>query len=291
MFGQFGAGFKKIRNNKNYSQSLLTDDTISKASISRFENGKQDLGIEKTNSLLEKMSSSMDELLCEFNSQNSRADSIYVTVNQAYLATDSKQLKKLFEQQEHVYSERPSLQTFLNKCLIANFYADLTNDILVTKNDLQRLYGLLLNYSDWTSAEIATFTNSSVLLTDYENFTIACELAKQIETIQKTNYPNYIDCWAAILNAFLILIERNVLYAQQLRKIICEIVLPSNSINVSLRRYFLISLLDAKTSDTSSSSFQNDAKTIINLLRRIGNEAQADSYEIAYNDILSAESL
>lgn len=122
----YGLAFHKLRKDKHFALKELTMDGVSESGLSRFEKGKQDLGVEHLEAILKKMNVSLSQWLATINKDSGRDNAFNTEVMKHYIQTDTAGLHQLFDQAREAFTADDSQLNFEKMVTAANFFFDLT---------------------------------------------------------------------------------------------------------------------------------------------------------------------
>lgn len=159
----YGPKFKKLRKEQNITLVQAAHGITSKSTLSLWENGNDNLSFSQVLALLQKVHIQPMEFMNNLVSPNLHLlardlNKAFVKNNISYLHNyASKRLNKARLNPQNKY-------IFLEACVACNFYKNLSNDNLLTSNEINELNNILSNFSDWNYINIFFFGNTLELL-------------------------------------------------------------------------------------------------------------------------------
>ena len=192
-----GKIFKDIRVKKNLSLEYTCDGICSKSTLSRFENNMSDIPLKKFLSLLKKVEISESEFFSYIDKNRELIGSDFLdNVGKLYNNKNANDLYNLANKLKQKYSESDSKIDFLHYMITVNYYNDLTETIICSTTEVERLYNVLFRTEEWDTLEIESFGNTVTLLNDNLIYHLSVELLFACSLL---------DCMAA-LNSILLII-------------------------------------------------------------------------------------
>lgn len=163
-----GKTFKIVRISKHLSLKDIGGEEISSSQISRFENGKSELTVEKFFYLLNKLEIGFDEF--ESIYENYGLSNGYVfrqTLIEAYDAKDEHVLRKMVQQWEKKCHENPEdVYLKLTTTVVRAFLNLVTKSVKFRPEELDRVEKYLISVDNWGRFEFWVFGNCITILDD-----------------------------------------------------------------------------------------------------------------------------
>ncbi len=283
----FGHAFRELRKDKGFSIKELTVAGPSESSIRRFETEQQDMGVENLSAILRVMNVSMGEWLLTLNEEKGLLDTEQSKLMQFYFGNDAENIAKEYNSLAQRFKLDANFELLKQIAGAASLYTDLTNKVIISKSLLSKVVDVLFNTSYWGIAEIEFFGDSVALLTAPQLLLILKDIISQIHLIEKRDSRTYMDCWNAILNGYLIVIQKNLDFAQELQPLIMRLETPVQVTSIQIRRYFINEVLNYQlaTTDLEKMKFSSNIIRVISLLDDVGNKQMANQYMVLFTQI------
>lgn len=233
----FGQAFKQLRRSKHLSLKECATASVSPASLSRFESGKQDLGIEKLAALLAKIESSMTEL--QSLAALTEAPPLPLSARVANLVAeqDAEALLAAYQERADRYALHATQHLFWERATVANGYCQLTGQPLLTSRELLHLGDSVMSITAWTPASLEVFAASLYLLAADQVRRLAVQLAQAMPELAG-HTGVYLQAWRVSLDALAALLVRDPDAAAAVADAQEQVPLPANALQITLRHYF-----------------------------------------------------
>lgn len=153
---EFGKRFKQLRKAKGLSQVEISDSFISTSSLSRFENGEQDISLKVAVHLLNKLSMRLDEFYIYTKNVPKSIGEEIEEIGGAYKKEDIEELEKLKK-----YYQQNQYVTFRNshyRILCEGYIADIKGEE-ISEQDINVIKEYLFNVKQWQYYEVTLFGN------------------------------------------------------------------------------------------------------------------------------------
>ncbi|WP_252501754.1 helix-turn-helix domain-containing protein [Sporosarcina sp. Marseille-Q4943] len=172
----FGKTFKKVRRGRGLTIENLSDEYISKSTISRFERSEADITLEKLILLLNKVKISMREFV--FLSNISTFKTSLEFLSKAVLEKDVQMLKELVEEEWSQFEEGESNYSKLAAIVLEMHYRSLLKEE-VNQEHINYLTDYLFQCDIWTQFDLVLFGNSIAYLPIETSIVLSKELIKK----------------------------------------------------------------------------------------------------------------
>ncbi len=194
----YGPKFKELRKEQNITLVQAARGITSKSTLSLWENGNDNLSFSQVLKLLNKINIQPIEFIDHLISADMQA--FIYKIDLAYVKSDVLTLHKYAIKAIKVARQNPQDKAaFLKSCIADNFYQDLSNNDLLTKNEKERLANILSNISEWNYADIFYFCNSTEILPPHVIYRLSMSLINY-----SANEKLYLRRWYSdVLNAIL----------------------------------------------------------------------------------------
>lgn len=282
-----GASFREFRLSKGYTIKELATTGVSESTISRFEKGEVDLGVNHLQAVLEHMHEPLSDWITKYGLTGGRVDNFESRIGQLYSNKNVEGLENEFYQLEQLYSEKHSNFMFKRMTNIANFYFNLTGEQLLSKPQLKKFAELLFAIETWDSEALDYFGNSTAIMTDVQLLLLEKEVIAQLDDIRQRDYLTYIDAWTGLLNGYIILIEHNQKFALEIQPLIMAPMIEDEQSLTVIRRYVFDCFLKYKEADSEASRllFSSDIIRAIAFLNETGITSTANQFTALYTQI------
>ncbi len=174
-----GAVLKQIRKSKHLSAANIADNLVRQPQISRFENGKSTLTVDRFLGLLQNMAVTLDEFQSIFNEYNlSEEDTFRMDLAHAYDAKDEEKLKRMLAIWQNKQKMEPQKKYIkINVTVIEVMLSYVSENFKPFKDDIKFLTDYLMNVEDWGRFEfwafgccVSVFDNGTLKLLGQEVF-------------------------------------------------------------------------------------------------------------------------
>lgn len=205
-----GEIFKRFRESRGLSLKDVANDNLSKSQLSRFENGQNDLTLNKFIMALSAINVSINEFMYAVNDfHNDELSELLEIIRNCTINNNIQGLKNLLFD----YSRRDNNSNKfheLNTILIKIRLQVLSEEKLVLEKDLEKLIDYLFSVEFWGVYELRLFLNSIDILD--HNFFVTLSR----EMIRRSDYYKEIKANRSLinhmtLNAYIICIDRGYL--------------------------------------------------------------------------------
>ena len=205
-----GEIFKRFRESRGLSLKDVANDNLSKSQLSRFENGQNDLTLNKFIMALSAINVSINEFMYAVNDfHNDELSELLEIIRNCTINNNIQGLKNLLFD----YSRRDKNSNKfheLNTILIKIRLQVLSEEKLVLEKDLEKLIDYLFSVEFWGVYELRLFLNSIDILE--HNFFVTLSR----EMIRRSDYYKEIKANRSLinhmtLNAYIICIDRGYL--------------------------------------------------------------------------------
>mgnify|MGYP004465264969 CR=1 FL=1 len=287
---EFGQRFRTLRKSKQVTLKELADASVSEASISRFENGLQDLGVQVVEHLLNKMGVTMREW-CNQNAESpSRLGSFNNIIGQLHMRRDLVSLRQQFNQVYAAYRLSKDKDNLFKMGVIASAIVDLDGNNLLNRRECQQLFTYLFDVEIWDSATLTKMGGVIILFDVNQIWTIFTSIVGQLDEISRADYIAYGDAWDIVLNCYEVVIQRDVAVAQQMKLRLNQQEIPALAVSIHLRQYFLNQLLTMMGTSDRMQQFLAQEKVVrmTELLREAGDQMLAVQSMEIMDRVLSA---
>lgn len=239
----YGPKFRAIRKEQNLTLIKAAKGVTSKSTLSLWEKGNDNLSFSKVLKLLnlnhiqplEFITSPISSQLLELAQK----------IDAAYTKSDIVSLHKYTIEKLNLSRSHPQNSIFfLEFCITCNFYQDLSQEIIFTKNDQKRLSNILSKISEWDYEGVFYFGNTLGLLAPKSIYRLAVSLinyAINTNLVKKRWYEEVLNC---ILNASFILIKTDYHLAQKLLKIFNQLPLSDRYAYEKIQKNFLSTIIN-----------------------------------------------
>lgn len=242
-----GKIFKDIRVKKNLSLEYTCDGICSKSTLSRFENNMSDIPLKKFLSLLKKVEISESEFFSYIDKNRELIGSNFLdNVGKLYNNKSTDDLYNLANKLKQKYSESNSKIDFLYYMITVSYYNDLTETLICSTTEVERLYNVLFRTEEWDKLEIESFGNTVTLLNNNLIYHLSVELLDQLDRISRVNFPLYYNSCFTLLNSFQTLILRHSKFAILLDKKLMNYKFEEVNASFNIGLYFMHRLLHSK---------------------------------------------
>ena len=202
--------FRRLRLEKKLTLAYVAGGTVSVSTLSRFENGKADLSIEKLKPMLDRMNVSLAEYAAMTDDQFGLVENFEDQVADAYRSNKSIMLAQLCRQKLLEYRATDTLHSLLQAATAANFHRALGNvNELLRPGDLTRIVNFLESVSTWGRKDLSNLANVSCILPSRYIQDFALTISTQLDKMLESNFNTYVSAWNALLNIVFSLIVRN----------------------------------------------------------------------------------
>lgn len=272
----FGQQFRKIRKDKKIILSQAADGITSKSHLARWETGQDDMQVGVLLKLLERIHIQPEE----FFLGNEQID-LYTYTNEIstlYLQNKLEILKRLSQYAMSKYVKNPNKENnFFKSAIAANFYMDLTNINLFSKENCKILSLRFKKLTAWYIEDVLLFGNTQLLLNENEIYIDTRSLVSSY--FDNPRMPSTI--LNTVLNSiFALLKKHSIREAERLLKIIKERQLPQQYAFEKIRIQFMGKLISYINNHNDK-----DIYDFLQNLRDLQLTEQADGMEFAFSQI------
>lgn len=234
-----GHDFHELRERRAISLKVAAGATTSAATLSKFENGVGDIGIDRLVHCLDNMGSSLLEFASMSDPSTGNPQSFLHRAIAAYNVRNEAELQFLTAQQGAKYRENHRLVDFHDYVSAAGLYCDLVGENLLPAAQLHELCVELVGASSWGEGEITEFGNAVVLLDDECLYDVTLNLLVHLKDIQMHSSAFYQDAWSALLNALDAFILHDSTHADDLINRFDTYDIPEDVMLIKWRYQFL----------------------------------------------------
>lgn len=236
-----GANFRALRERAGFSLLQAVGNVTSQASLSKFETGQSDMGVDKVRGCLDNIGASF----LEFASMGGNHDSqysYYYQVFRAYQSGDLHTLSDLAAQRRRDYEHSRSLVDFHELATTAGLYYELGGTLLLSTEAIDRVAVMLAEAPSWGEVEILEFAAMRGFFAPDVIQSLAESLLRKIGDIERRSELLFRDAWTALLNALETLIPVDAKRAAALTVEYQQQCIPENTLVVTLRLRFLAAI-------------------------------------------------
>lgn len=238
----YGAIFKNIREKRGLSLTQVARGIISPATLSIWENGKGEMYFGNVVSLLQRLNIYLDEFISI--AQYSRKDNAAIRalleqVQKAYSEDNAVRLEELAQRQIRCYqSSNKELDLFL-AMTICSCYEDITGKNILSDKERTRLDHIFQHVNVWNKYYIRAFGNCITLLNSSEIFKISVQILNGLKEIPQDNLTQISESVKAVLNAVIILLQRDAKIAAALLEKTSSFKIPVDLLYLKMQILFL----------------------------------------------------
>lgn len=237
----FNEAFKKLRKEQNISLTQAAKGATSVSTLSRWENGHGDIGIETFINLLENIHIAPEEFFSITVTLSKM--SFIASLQPAYESNNYREFKKTGEKWLKTYHSSHDPEDLFKAATCYQTYADITSKNIFPKDDAKKLAEIFSNVTYWSYHYITTFGNCVSLLPSKKVFGITMIIINDIAEIKKGGFEHFIDTIGSLLNAVYFLITTDPNKAALLLNRLEDIHLSIYALHLSIKRKFLNKLL------------------------------------------------
>ncbi|WP_054679221.1 helix-turn-helix domain-containing protein [Lacticaseibacillus sharpeae] len=278
----YGQKFKLLRKAKGFALKQLADETISISAISRFENGKADLGLQTLDRILTKMHSSLMEFMEQHPTRTSRdvSTNIYSLVGNMQVERNVSGLQDLFQTVHAEYLQNSQLETLVHLAVIATALYSLTGKNVMRAKEIDRIYNSVFDVEVWDSDTLTVLGSIAVLLDPPRLEIVFNDLVSNAPTIMRQDFIAAGDLWDNMLNCYEIALGRDVEIATRMHAKLSQLAVPYLALDYQIRIYFLNQLFAGLTGkdELERLTAKKNVFAIIGLLIDVGNPLVARQY-------------
>jgi Rgg/GadR/MutR family transcriptional activator len=202
--------FRRLRLEKKLTLTYVAGDTVSVATLSRFENGKADLSVEKLKPLLARMNVSLSEYAMMTDDQVVLVKNFEGQIAEAYQNNKSIELAQLCKRCLLNYRATNVMHHLLQAAAAANYHRALGNENeLLKPDDIKQLVQFLESVETWGRRDLANLANTTFILPSRYLQEFALTISGQLSTMLDSNFNTFVSAWNAVLNIVFTLIVRN----------------------------------------------------------------------------------
>lgn len=176
----YGEVFHDIRKTRGISIKKLSDDIVSKSTISRFERAESDIAFERLLHILDKLKVSMNEFVY-LSSQKQISKSSLELLSKALLENDSDMLKNLAMDEWRNYRKTHDIYAKLSAIIIECHYKEMVGENVAYDSNLAFLTDYFFRCEMWTQFDVVMFANSMSYIPIDTSIVISKEIANKTE--------------------------------------------------------------------------------------------------------------
>lgn len=260
----FGSRFKKLRIAQNISLQQAAHNVINPSSLSRWENNQNELRFDVVIELLNNIHISPLEFL-----------SITVitphtpVIEEVNSAQDSPlELKRLASKYLTIYEDSKNKHDLFSAAIVCNFYYEVSNKNIFPKKYKEILQETLSNTLYWSHYYVSIFGNTMHLLDTKFIYGFAMMIMNSIQDYKSAGFENFLDTLDTLLNAYLNLIERDLIKATALSTKFNSLHLSEYALQTRIYLKFFNALLNYRHS--------KDSATVISIIKALHTLDQDD---------------
>lgn len=185
-----GSRYKELRINKNYSINQVSNGSLSKSFISRFENDLSDISLTNLIKLLDRINVSMQEFI--YNQELSSESYLELEKKSAfaYHTNDLLKLNAIEVEQQNKFLITANPVNHANAIMLKAMQFDLTN-IPLDKSEIKFMNQYLFSIETWGEYEFTLFNYSVLAFPVQESINWGLALLKKYRPYSnKENFPN-----------------------------------------------------------------------------------------------------
>ncbi|WP_125604670.1 helix-turn-helix domain-containing protein [Lapidilactobacillus bayanensis] len=159
-----GKTIRDLRESKGISQTQLSNGILSKAQMSKFENGLTTVSADKLIAMLEQLHITLAEFGHILNNQNQQYErEILADITKAIINENNGQANLVRERAEQHLLKQPGLYNHLMLIMVNAMICSM-NDQELNKKDIAFLSDYLFRVEEWTRYELILFGNTMSVL-------------------------------------------------------------------------------------------------------------------------------
>lgn len=265
----YGAIFKNIREKRGLSLTQVARGIISPATLSRWENGKGKMYFGNVVSLLQRLNIYLDEFISI--AQYSRKDNAAIRalleqVQKAYSEDNAVRLEELAQRQIRCYQSSNKELDFFLAMTICSCYEDITGKNILSDKERTRLDHIFQHVNVWNKYYIRAFDNCITLLNSSEIFKISVQILNGLKEIPQDNLTQISESVKAVLNAVIILLQRDAKIAAALLEKTSSFKIPVDLLYLKMQILFLQEVVAYLQNDSRSVTTMEKLTDILCLL-------------------------
>lgn len=207
---KIGETFKKIRISRNLTLKEVANGDFSVSMLSKFENGKTEISVDKFNNALSNLHMTVNEFYYFVNDlQYDKFKEVFFKSEKFKNTKNIEGLRNLYNKEIEL-SQKNELGKFniLNSIAIASYIRDFDKDIEL--NDLQKstLYDYLFNTEIWSEYEMDIFTHAMEFFNAKVYLNYAREMLVKTDFL-KNNYRIKNSIQIALIHGMFLSIEQD----------------------------------------------------------------------------------
>lgn len=280
----YGQQFKKIRKRLNLSLKDVASNIVSISTLSRWENGKEDMLFTKLLQLLQKVDTTPLEFFSYLPVSHSNSIDFEHQIALLQLNNDTISLYKIYLNNISNYHKTKNNLYLLHGIIAADIFYGLTNKKIAKDAYIQEAYAILSDDLECNYKTIKLLGNTVRLLPTNKVYAITNLLLNNIDHIKDKSLRNYHFAWMTILNAFITLIMKDSASALKLSRKIELLSIPNDQPLISIRKHFFMLLIKFKTQSNSDST---EIEKYIQTLKELDLTAIAESFENIFSELKS----
>lgn len=247
----YGSHFKKLRKEQGLTLEQCAQNIVSISTLFRWEKDKTDIPLSAFLKLLKKVDMTEVEFFSYVEAKNGRKDSFYVKIGQAYEEKNPTLLYSYYLHYISAYHQNHQNSNLFKAMATASLYLEITNKNIVNNTDLEKLEDFFSSEKEWNLRNIRILGSTILLLNPNFLYYQANSLISDLPHLLSINFELYLDSWTTLGNIFFILIKDSPNYALKLKEKIQNYPLDNNLTLETIRRNFLIKLLEFRISNNS----------------------------------------
>ncbi|MCL1990606.1 MAG: helix-turn-helix domain-containing protein [Defluviitaleaceae bacterium] len=160
----FGKIFKKVRENRNFSQRKVANGILSPSLLSDFENGERDIKLVRFYHILEKIGVTFEEFIHIANDYEfSGFQRILHKVSDLYQSGNEIALKKLLLE-ETAKNKNEDIYHELNCLMIKVLISEIDKGFTLSQKEKDKITDYLVSIYDWAYYELLLYNNTMRVL-------------------------------------------------------------------------------------------------------------------------------
>ncbi|GHN15850.1 helix-turn-helix domain-containing protein [Lactobacillus delbrueckii] len=241
MYGQY---FKRLRNYKKMTLGEAAKDITSSPTLSRWENGVDDIRLKKFLALLDRVDITPREFFAYTEVQGNLDNSYYDELQLLVQQKDGQRLHQIFLRQISSFHQTKDPDILGKAVAAANSYFSLTKINCLTDADLKSFKDLLLD-SEYLDFKSLLFLENSVYLIDCDLLiSYNSKVIHQLSHLEQVDYELYLNAWTALTNiVFSLIQQKQNSVASHILNQLLTIDLPQQMAAFKIRIVFLKKLL------------------------------------------------
>ncbi len=266
-----GSQFKELRTEQNISLKEAAKDIVAVSTLSRWENDQTELQFDKVLQLLENIHISPLEFLSitVLYPKTPLIDEI----SKAQHNGSKIELKRISTRYLNLYKATHNKYDLFDAAIACNFYYEVADKNIFPTSYQKLLEQYLSDVTHWTHYYISLLGNTVHLLSPKRIFGLALLIIEDLENVKRGGYEYYVDAILTLLNAYHLLIDKDLDLAQKLSRRFNAISLSKYSMYEKIQRNFLNALLKFKITNDNT-----DVARIIYHVKGLGMEDLAKQY-------------